>query len=242
MYRKQVNSGRIQLSATNGCCPDGSNESCKFLFTIADLATITSITIDGNVHTITATDETDPGDIAQAIHDAMVAEGYFTDGEYPTINVYLETNLDTLHVIEIYAQADSITMVTDPVATINGTEYCIPTTTCRYEFTLPVGEAFSKNLSDADVELANPADSPQVLNGTFATGAANDVYTEVVLEFGELYANETNEVLKRVKVVENLSTALFEVQVWLYGNRKPAIDDVLITKCECKQDYTVAQA
>lgn len=240
MYRKQVNSGtNLRLSAADGCCPDGSNPICAFEFQIEELTAITSITIDGVVVTITATDETDVGQISQAIADALLAQGYFPDGVYPTIEVYYDVwNLSTW--IRIYAAASTITMITVPAATINGDKACIEGVACRYTFEVPVGAGLDINLSDENVEESDPGNSPQNVADDYPTGGADDLASDLYDAFVALYAGTTNATVKRIKVVENLATDKYEVQVWLYGHQIPALDDELIGKCECKIDYTVA--
>lgn len=254
MYLKQLNTpGTIagapgfQMGGDNACCPDNSNAVCKFGFVITDLTAITSITIDGNVHTITATDETDPGDIAMAINQAFIDEGYFNSGE-PSVFVYKNIWADTETVILIYANADTVTMVTVPVADTNGEKACVPLVLCRYSFEIEVGLT-DFNIADSLVEIADAGNSPQNVADTYATGAAgsnalgSDVYDAVLA----LYDGEDNAILSRVKVTENLVTGMRLVQVWLFGHRPLSVildgeTEELVTKHECKLDYTILQA
>lgn len=243
---KQTNTGSVQLlQGATGCCPDTADAICKHVFEITDLASITSITIDGNVHLIAAPDETNVGDILTAIEEAFIAEGYRSTNDkemIPDIKVWINDWLDSQTVITIYTNAESVSMVTVPVVT-NTEIKCVKTVSCRYNFRLPVGEVVSVEISDSDVEDANPADSPQTISGTWATGEEALVAAELDTEFGELYASEVNATLKRVRVRENVVAGYFDCDVWLYG-RHPNLttddEEIVIEQCECEVDHTIA--
>lgn len=244
MFVKQKNTGNVLIpEGQSGCCPDDAAAGCKFVFVITDLASVTSITIDGNVHTITADDETDLGQVLAAIQAAFVAEGYILDLNAPHLTAYQNIWADTETVFIVYSNADTVALTTVPAAD-SQTKACIKTVACRYHAEIPVGAGLSFEISDEEVEAANPADSPQTISGDFATGSANALGLEVLTEFTELYAGTDNVTVKRVRVVENEVTAMYEVDVWLYGRHPIVTDDVEIVfeKCECVVDYTIANA
>lgn len=246
MLIKKINTGNVNLvQGQSGCCPDSANEGCKHIFDIEDLASITSITIDGNVHTIVATDETDRGDITEAIENAFIAEGYVSDLNkegIPDVYVYEKAHEDVGTAILIYTNAESVVLTTVPAATY--TLACVKTVACRYRAYIPVGAGLSFEISDAEVEAANPGDSPQTISGDFATGEENALATEVQTEFEELYANTENITVKRVRVIENTATDLYEVDVWLYGRHtiETNNEDIIFEQCECKVDFTLANS
>ena len=239
MYLKQINVGGFQLGGDTGCCPDDSNPVCRFEFVITDMTDLTSITIDGNTHTLEV-GSADAGDLALAIQSAFEDEGYFSSG-YPTVNIYQNT-FSSETVILIYANAETVTMVTVPVADINGTQDCIELVTCRYEITVDVG-ALDIDLSDPDVEAANPGDSPQNVADTYATGAGDTLAQDVWDAIVALYASETNYIPQRVKVTEDIVAATFKINVWLFGHRDLSAilsgeTENIAVKCECKKDFT----
>lgn len=246
MFVKQKNTGNVIIPAgSSGCCPDVVADVCKHVFSIVDLASITSITIDGNVHVIEADDETDLGQIQKAIEDAFIAEGYVITNDklgVPSVIVFDDIYLDTQTNILIYTNADSVELTTDPV--VDDTYIsCVPTVACRYNAKIPVGAGLSFEISDSDVEAADPANSPQTINGDFATGQANALATEVIAEFENLYAGTENATVKRVRVIENTVTEMYDVDIWLYG-RHPNLttnnEDITFVLCECIPDYTIA--
>lgn len=242
MFVKQKNTGNVILTeGATGCCPDVAADVCKHVFEIVDLVSVTSITIDGNVHLI---GETERGAIALAIEAAFAAEGYVqpVDKEnIPGVTIFDDVYLDTQTNILIYTNAETVELTTDPVVTDTYIS-CIKTVSCRYNAKIPVGAGLSFEISDAEIEAgANPGDSPQTINGDFATGEADALAVEVIAEFENLYANEVNATVKRVRVVE-LATGFYDVDVWLYGRHpiETNDEDIVFERCECFVDYTIA--
>lgn len=242
-FIKQKNVGAFKLGVgKSGCCPDDAITICKHVFVITDLASIESITIDGNVHAIAATDETDIGDIISAIEAAFIAEGYMIAQDQSMIPNQIVYNELTTTAITIFTSAETVTLETTPVADDTYVS-CIKTVSCRFHMEIPVGVAVDINISDADVEDANPADSPQQLAGTWATGAGDTLHTDLETALAALYANETNVTLKRIRVIEDGTTVgFYSVDFWLYGRRPIVTDDedIVIVPCECIVDYTIA--
>lgn len=242
---KQINQGNVIIAqGESGCCPDVADAICKHTFIIEDLASITSITIDDNVHTIEADDETSPGQILAAIEAAFIAEGYVETNNkemIPNIKVFIDEWVDSQTVILIYTNAESVELTTVPVVTETYIA-CEKTVVCRYRLRIPVGAGLSFEISDSDIEAETEADSPQVVDGDFATGGEAALAAELDLEFGELYANTENATLSRVRVIE-AADGFYDADVWLYG-RHPNLttddEDIIIELQECTVDYTIA--
>lgn len=241
---KQKNTGNVIIPAgQSGCCPDEVAAICKHVFIINELASITSITIDGNEHSIVATDETDPGDIVKAIEDAFYAEGYIISNDnnmIPNVKVFIDNDGRTN--IKVFTNADTVVLTTVPVVDETYVS-CIKTVLCRYNAKIPVGAGLLLEISDSDVEAEDPANSPQVISGDFATGSEDLLATEVETEFVELYAGTENATVGRVRVVENVVGAFFDTDVWLYG-RHPNLttdsEEIVFVLCECVVDHTKA--
>lgn len=244
--RKQINTGNVAMvQGQSGCCPEDTAAVCKHTFFITDLASITSITIDGNVHVIAATDETDRGDIIEAIENAFYDEGYRVDNDKSmtkNVEVYIDTYLDSRTVISITTTAETVVLTTVPVVDETVVN-CVQTVACRYRARIPVGAGLSFDISDAEVEAEDAGNSPQTISGDFATGGADDLAVEVEAEFVELYAGTENVTVKRVRVIE-AADAFYDVDVWLYG-RHPIVtddEDIVFELQECTVDHTIANA
>lgn len=241
---KQVNQGNVALlQGATGCCPDAAEAICKHVFIIEALESITSITIDGNVHALNITDETALGDIVTAIEAAFEAEGYLPTNDkemIPNISIYIDD--DGFHNILIYTNAATVVLTTVPV--VDDTYIsCEKTVVCRYHAEIPVGAGLSFEISDSDVEAADPGNSPQTINGDFPTGQEVTLSTEVSDAFVDLYAGTDNATVKRVRVIENAAGTFYGVDVWLYGRHPNLVtnnEDITFELCECTVDYTIA--
>jgi hypothetical protein len=243
-YVKQQNVGNIILSAGDiGCCPDTAPTVCKYAIVIGDpLVDVTSITIDGNLHAIDWVAADGLSALVRKIENALIAEGYVSNTDQPNIKGYKNLHNGTEIAILVYTSAETLTMDSDPAASI--VKGCVKTVACRYEFEIPYDAATSIDFSDAEVEAANPGDSPQTLAGDYSGGAGDDALLadDLVTLFSDLYANTDNVVLKRVQVVEDVAGSKYKVNVWLYGRHTilTTNEDVVVVICECDVDYTIA--
>lgn len=242
MYVRQINTGtNFQLTqGDTGCCPEDAVTICKTEILLTDPVSVASVTIDGTEYPFTWVLADGMGALITHIATALNSAGYVNNTDKPSIDGYINTHEDPdTWVIRIYSNIESLTIsATADDDTVES--HCIKTTLCRFEFEVEYNAAVSIIIDDPDANSG--AGNPQTISGDFQAGDGAALATEVEDETIELYANEDNMVLERVRVTEDAALDKFKVELWLYGRRTVTIDDVKVPICECRVDYTAAQA
>lgn len=220
----------------SGCCPDDGT-TCRYSYTYDDDGTtLVSIVVDGTVVALNNIDPTgELSTLIVALQDKLEAAGFTSDDH---ISITAWRGDDSL-TIDIFATVVFGDLVVDPAATITADVNCVATPLCYWELEVDVSASV-----DFDLEFGKIGDLVGGnIAGDYSTGNSDTLDDDIAVLFDGLAFEGTLLSVTRVKAVEDLGKAVYNVGIWGYrpngGNL--FVDGEMIEPVTCSPNYSQAE-